>query len=120
MATLAVEGDSLHVRLSALEKIAAVHGDVIVPLDRVTGVDVVPSGFAAKRGFRSPGSAWPRTWALGTWRYRGGRDFNVIYRNRPAVVVTLRGGPFTRVVVSVDDAEGVAAGIARLVPSPAV
>jgi|SRR5581483_9880266 len=116
MATLAVEGDELHLHLSRWEKLGAFHSDIYVPVDSITDVDVVPAGLSVVRGLRMPGAGFPGVIALGTWRYRGGPDFVAVYRNRPAVVVTLRDRLFTRLIVTVDDAEGVAADIARRVP----
>ena len=119
MATLAVEGDELHLHLSTWEKIGAFHSDIRVPMDRVAAVDVAAVPRSTVRGMRSPGTGVPGVVALGTWRYRGGPDFVAVYRNRPSVVVTLRDRPFTRLIVSVDDPPGVAADISRAIPSAA-
>lgn len=114
MATLAVEGDELHLHLSRWEKLGALHSDIDVPVDRITDVDVVPAGFSVVRGLRMPGAGFPGLIALGTWRYRGGPDFVAVYRNRPAVVVTLRDSVYKRLIVSVDDPESVARELARV------
>ena len=43
--------------------------------------------------------------ALGTWRYRGGKDFAALYRGGPALVVELdEGAPYRRLLVSAHDA----------------
>ena len=90
------------------------HSDIHVPVDRITDVDVVPAGFSVVRGLRAPGAGFPGLIALGTWRYRGGPDFVAVYRNRPAVVVTLRDSAYKRLIVSVDDPESVARELARV------
>jgi len=119
VATLAVEGDELHLQLSTWEKIGAFHSDIRVPTDSVAAVDVATVPRSTVRGMRSPGTGLPGVVALGTWRYRGGPDFIAVYRNRPSVVVTLRNQPFTRLIVSVDDPDAVAAEIRRAIPSAA-
>ena len=111
MATLHCEGDELVLRLSPREKLGAVHGDVRVPLKAVRDVALSDAPFAELRGLRAPGTALPRRIALGTWRYRGGKDFAALYRHKPAVIVSLQDAPFGRLLVSADDAADVAARI---------
>jgi hypothetical protein len=111
MATLRIEDGEVVVALSRWEKVSAVHGDVRVPLSSVEDVSVSAQPFGELRGLRAPGAGWPRGIALGTWRYRGGKDFAALYRRRPAVIVGLRDAGFERLLISVDDAEAVAARI---------
>ncbi len=68
--------------------------------------------FGELRGVRAPGTGVPGRIALGTWRYRGGKDFAALYGGKPAVIVHLRDAPFRRLLVSADDAEPLAAAIA--------
>ncbi len=109
MAQLITDGGELVLRLSALEKLGALHGDIHVPLAAVERVARLERGFSALRGVRAPGTGFPRVIALGTWRSTGGRDFAAIHRGRPALVVDLRDQPFRRLVVSVDDPDATAA-----------
>lgn len=111
MATLVPEDPDLVLRLSPIEKLGGLHGDVRVPLAAVQYVDVCRDPFGALRGIRAPGTGFPRLIALGTWRYRGGRDFATLYRGKPAVIVQLREAAYKRLLVSVDDAAAVAAQI---------
>ena len=60
MATITTSGDLLAVALTTREKIAAVHGDIDVPLSAVREVRVEPDALAAVRGLRAPGLAIPR------------------------------------------------------------
>ncbi|MGH2943623.1 MAG: hypothetical protein ACRDLN_12705 [Solirubrobacteraceae bacterium] len=115
MAALVSEGDDLVLRLSPWEKLGAVHGDVRVPLGAVEDVAVTRAPFDDLRGIRAPGGAWPRRFALGTWRYRGGKDFVALYRRRPAVIVRLRDAPYRRLIVCADDADATAERIRSLV-----
>ena len=108
MATLTVEGDELVLRLSSMEKLGALRGDVRLPLADVEGVAVSEAPFRELRGIRAPGTGWPGKIALGTWRYRGGRDFAALRGGQPGVIVSLRDGPFRRLLVSAGDAQGLA------------
>jgi hypothetical protein len=104
VATLRREGDEIVVLLNDLEKFGAFRGDVRVPFSAVRDVRVSRSPFRDLRGIRAPGTGWPGGIALGTWRYRGGRDFAALYRGGPAVIVELEGAAFDRLLVSSFDA----------------
>jgi hypothetical protein len=111
MATLTAEGAELHLALTGREKLAGLHGDVRVPLTAVREVTVEPDALAAVRGLRAPGLALPGRTKIGTWRGRGGKRFVVARRDAPAVRVALDGAAHEELIVSVEDAETVAAEI---------
>lgn len=111
MATLVVDDADLVLRLSRWEKLGGLHGDIRVARSAVEDLHVSHEPFSEVRGVRAPGTGVPRRVALGTWRYRGGKDFVAVYRSKPAVVVRLREGPFRRLLVSADDADAVAAAL---------
>jgi hypothetical protein len=100
MATLRREGDEVVVLLNDLEKSGALRGNVRVPLAAVRDVRVTENPFRELRGMRMPGTGWPGVIALGTWRYRSGKDFAALYRGGPAVIVELEGAEFDRLLVS--------------------
>jgi hypothetical protein len=105
MARVGREGDELVVRLNDLEKAGALRGDVRVPLSAVRTVTVSERPFRDLRGLRAPGAGLPGVIALGTWRYRGGKDFAALYRGGPALVVELdEDAPYRRLLVSAHDA----------------
>lgn len=108
MARLAIDGEDLVISLSPLERLGALMlAEPRVPLSQVRFVRVSHKPFRELRGIRSPGTGVPGMIALGTRRHRGGRDFVAIFGKRPAVVVEL--GPCGRFVVSMPDAEKLAA-----------
>ena len=111
MARLYAEDGELVLALSGREKVGALHGDIRVPLSAVQDVRVSAKPVRELRGLRAPGTGVPGLIALGTWRYRGGKDFVALYRRRPAVIVTLRDARFARLLVCADDAQAVAAAI---------
>src|SRR3954447_12856056 len=104
MAMLRREGDELVLRLNDLEKAGALRGDVRVPVGAIVRARVSFQPFRELRGVRAPGTGIPGVIALGTWRYRGGRDFAALYRGGPAVVVKRSGAEFGRLLVSTHDA----------------
>jgi len=114
MARLAVEGDTVVLRLSRLERLGGlVGGDIVVPRDAVTAVRVAPDPRRELRGIRAPGTGWPGKIALGHRRGDGIHDFAAVYGNRPSVVVELTGRRFDRLVVSCEDPDAVAAELER-------
>jgi hypothetical protein len=109
MAMLSRIGDEIVVTLNDLEKTGALRGDVHVPASAVRSVRVSTSPFRDLQGLRAPGTGIPGLIALGTWRTKGsGKDFAVVYRGGPAVVVELEGAEFRRLIVSAHDAVAVA------------
>ena len=69
--------------------------------------------FRELHGIRAPGTGVPGVVALGTWRHRGGKDFAVVYRGGPAVIVELEGTRYRRLLVSAHDADVVVASLAE-------
>lgn len=106
MPTLETDGDTLVVKLSALEQLAAFRGDVRVPLSAITSVEVEPDPWGALRGIRAPGTGWPGVIAYGVRRYSGGRDFAAVLRKGPALRIELDdSSPFARLLITIDDPE---------------
>jgi hypothetical protein len=114
MATLAVDENDLVVRLSALEKVGALRGNIRVPLASVRAVRVSDSPWSELRGIRAPGTGLPRVISLCTRRGHGFRDFAAVYGRRPALVVEMTGASFDRLVVSCADAADAAARAADI------
>ena len=109
VASVDLQGDEVVIRLTPIEKLGALHGDLSVPRAAVRAVDIEPQPFSKLRGLRAPGTGWPGRIALGTWRKRGGKkDFVAVYRGRPAVVLTLDDDAgYDRLVISVDSPDEV-------------
>ena len=103
MASVTVEGDRLHVRMSPLERLAAFHGDVVVPLSSIAEARVIERALDGLRGIRAPGTGVPGVIAYGTRRGSFGRDFAAVRGSGPGLVIELRGAKFRRVVVSLAD-----------------
>ena len=86
MARVIETDNQLQLKLSMLEKIFALHGDIWVDKSLLTKKVMAekPWRRSVIKGFRAPGAAIPFVVLLGTMRYRGGKDFTAIY-NRTAV-----------------------------------
>lgn len=115
MARLSVQGAELVVHLSLLERIGAFHGPLRVPLSSVVDVTPTSNAWGALRGLRAPGTGLPGVIALGTWRFRGEKDFVAVYR-RPGIVVRLQHGEWSRLVISVRNPRQVCAQITDRAP----
>lgn len=78
MAHVHVEGETVIVRLSPWERLGAMHGDIRVPREAVTGARVAIDPWTELRGIRAPGTGIPGVVALGTRRGRFGKDFAAV------------------------------------------
>jgi|SRR5699024_4624876 len=107
MARFVIETDSLVVRLNPLEALGALHRSVRVPLTSVVSVEPNDHLWSTLSGLRAPGTGLPGVIALGTWRYRGGKDFVAVYQGR-GVSVELSGSEWQRLLVSVAAPERIA------------
>ena len=117
MAELIIENKELMVRLTRLEKIATLRGDLRIPLVSVRGAEVFESGLQSVRGVRWwAGLFWPGVNAVGTFHYQGKKTFAVIHHGMPrAVRLTLAGAQWDGLIVGSEDPEAVAASIGSLV-----
>ena len=120
MASLVIDKDSVTVRLSRWERIAAFHGDLVIPRSCVRDVQIL-SAFHKVRGWRAPGTAAPFLGAYGTYRRRRHKEFLALRwrrqaSRRRAIRVTLEGHHFDAVSISVPDPE---AAVRELQPEQA-
>jgi hypothetical protein len=114
MAELAVEGGDLVLRLSAAEKVEAVHGDLRVPLSSVKRVEVIEDAHRSARliglkvGTRIPGLI-----EVATVNGASKTIFAAVHHGTPrGVRVLLDGTGYDEWVVGCSDPEGVVAALA--------
>lgn len=103
MAQLELDGATVTVRLSALEKVEALHRDVSFPSSAVRTARAVPNALAEVHGLRLPGTGVPGLLLVGTFLAAGTRTFAVCHGSGPGVVLDLHDEPFDRLVLSCDD-----------------
>ena len=104
MANIIDHGSEIELSLSIREKIAALHGNLIAKKSDLVSRKVVENPWRSGllKGVRSPGTGIPFYLLLGTMRYKDGKDFTIIYRNKPVEVFEFKGGPYKRWIISKD------------------
>jgi hypothetical protein len=114
VARVLLDGGRVVVRLGALERLLALRRrDVVVDAGSIVLANATRQPMVAARGMWWPGYYLAGCFAVGTWRWGGGRDFLALWPTvGPALVLDLCDGEFARVVVScpgMGDAETLAA-----------
>jgi len=102
MAKIIDLGDEIKLSLSIGEKLAALHGDLNASKSDLISRKVVENPWRSGllKGVRAPGTAIPFYLLLGTMRYKGGKDFTIIYRNKPVELLEFKSGPYKRWIIS--------------------
>lgn len=110
MAELVREEQELVVKLSALERVEAVHGEIRVPWSAVQSVTVLDDAIHAVHGLKLPGSRIPGVFAMGTFQSATGKVFAVVHhQTRRGVMVTLTGTTYDAIIIGMGDPEAVVA-----------
>lgn len=90
MARVEVHADRVVVKLTRAEKLLSLRRhDVVFERDLVSSVLITDDPWVWLRGVRSPGTHLPGRLAYGVWRNLSGRDFALLRRGVPAVVLDL-------------------------------
>ncbi|WP_169984032.1 hypothetical protein [Microbispora sp. H10836] len=110
MSTMTITPDAIEVRLSAVEKAAALRTDLRVPRSAVRSAEIVDDALRAARGLRT-GLGLPGQRKLGTWHSRAGREFVDVRNGQPAVRIHLDGHGYTSLLLGVDDPRAVVAAL---------
>jgi hypothetical protein len=100
MTQLSIDAKQLAVQLTFAEKLAALHGNITVPLSEVRGASVVDNRFWMQLGLRIPGTGLPYLLIAGTYVKKGDRAFVWWSRKRVPVEITLNGAGYDRLVIS--------------------
>ena len=102
MARVVETANQLQLKLSMLEKIFALHGDIWVDKSLLTKKVMVEKPWRPSviKGFRAPGAAIPFVVLLGTMRYRGGKDFTAIYKRTAVDIYEFKDSAYKRWIVT--------------------
>jgi hypothetical protein len=101
MATVLIDGDTLHVELKGLEVFWAVHGSFHIPLANVTGAGTTkPPSFWESLKLIGTGAGSLKM--AGTFLYHGDVVFFDYAGNEAVLVVDLTGGRYKHLFVHVD------------------
>jgi hypothetical protein len=111
VARLMIDQHRVTVRLSALEKLEALHFDVKIPRTAVMAAREVPDGLAELRGTIAGlgwrgvgiGTGLPGVMMVGTVQDGYGLTFAVCHGRGPAVVLDLSGQHYNRIIMTVQD-----------------
>ena len=98
---LIYQNGTLTYQLSALETIGAFSFSPTASVENILDVKIVDNPWTTEvlRGIRAPGTGFPYLIMLGTMRHRKGKDFCVIYKRRPVIVLELKNEKFKRWVI---------------------
>jgi hypothetical protein len=105
MAKVEVDDRGLRVRMGAWERLGAFHADIDVPVRCLVAARAVADVWPQLRGVRAPGTGLPGVIMLGTTRHDGVKDFCVVRRHGPGLVVELEDYEFARLLLSLEAAE---------------
>ena len=102
MARVIETANQLQLKLSVLEKIFALHGDIWVDKSLLIKKVRVENPWRREviKGFRAPGAAIPFVVLLGTMRYRGGKDFTAIYNRKAVDIYEFKDSAYKRWIVT--------------------
>jgi len=102
MAKVIDDGEFLTLKLSLLEKVGALHGEIKVAKTNLVKVEIEENPWQSSvlRGVRAPGTGIPYVILLGTMRYKKKKDFTAIYRRRPVEIYTFKDAEFERWIIS--------------------
>ena len=102
MARVIDDGEFFTLKLSILEKVGALHGNIKTA--KANLIDITnaenPWQSTVLRGIRAPGAGIPYVILLGTMRYKKKKDFTAIYRRRPVEIYTFKDAEFERWIIS--------------------
>lgn len=112
MAELVREEDNLVLKLTTLEKVEGVHGNIEVPVSSVQSIEVLEDVVHAVHGLKMPGSRLPGVFAMGTFISREGMVFAIVHhQTKRGLKVNLQGTTYDALIVGVDDPEGLASSL---------
>ena len=113
-----IEGEGLRLQLSPLEKLAACWPSPKALLSQVESIEFVENLWTTQvlQGVRAPGTAFPYVVLIGVMRRLKTKDFCVVKRKKPGVIINFSSGNFQRWIYTLDGSrhaeEQILAGLA--------
>jgi hypothetical protein len=104
MAILVIEGDGLRLELTPLEQVAAFWPAPKALVAQVESIEFVENLWNTQvlQGVRAPGTSIPFVVLIGVMRRLKTKDFCVIKRKKPGVIITFSSGNFQRWIYTLD------------------
>jgi hypothetical protein len=103
VAHVTVEGDTLVVKITGLDKLWALKSSLSIPLANVRGATADPGILREPKGLKAPGTRVPGVITAGTFHIDGERVFWDVHDASKAVVIELTDERYARLVVQVAD-----------------
>lgn len=88
-------------QLAPLEKLGAFATSPTASVENILEARIIENPWTPEvlRGIRAPGTGFPFLIMLGTMRHRKGKDFCVVYKRKPVIVLELKDEKFRRWVI---------------------
>ena len=104
MAILVIDGDEIRLKLSLPEQLGAFWPAPTARLDQVESVQFRENLWTTEcmQGVRAPGTGFPYVVMIGVMRRLKTKDFCVIKRKKPGVIITFSSGPFQRWIYTLE------------------
>jgi len=112
MAHLLITGDVVTIHMSRGERFEAAHGDQTFPRSAISGVRTVPDCIAEVRGLKWAGTELPGI-RIGSFHEDQRVTFAVCHGHNPGIVIDLANSKYDKVILTVDNAEEIAARLAE-------
>lgn len=98
---LEMQGEFLTYKLNWLEILGAFGKSPRASIKNLRSVNVETRAWTSKvlRGIRAPGTGFPYLIMLGTMRHRRGKDFCVVYKRKPVLILEFENENFKRWVI---------------------
>lgn len=98
---LVIDGERIRYELSWIENVGAFGRDPVASLLNLTRVSLSEHPWTREvlRGVRAPGTGFPYLIMLGTMRRLRGKDFCVIYRRNPVLILEFKDEKFERWII---------------------
>lgn len=103
--TVGVDAGRVHIRFCGMDRVWALSRGITLPVGRILGAGALPRREAVEAcpKLRLPGSAWPGRLHAGSYGLGDNRELWCAHRAQEVLVIDLRGRPYRRVVVEVDN-----------------
>jgi hypothetical protein len=104
MAILVIEDQGLRLQLSPLEQVAAFWPAPQALVSQVESIEFVENLWTTQvlQGVRAPGTGIPFVLMIGVMRRLKNKDFCVIKRKKPGVIITFSSGNFQRWIYTLE------------------
>lgn len=104
---LVIAGESIRYDLSWIENIGAFGRDPVASLANLASVARSENPWTREvlRGIRAPGTGFPFLIMLGTMRRLGGKDFCVVYRRNPVLILEFKNEKYERWIIPATESD---------------